>query len=87
MQRDMWKIMPPQLAQRILAIILNDSLAILTARYSKVCYGLLLLLTFSKSFMLKLCVFSFTYKLELLTLYTGWIISIYPPSLAKLGNP
>jgi hypothetical protein len=36
MQRDMWRIMPPQLAQRILAIIINDSLAILCNRYAKV---------------------------------------------------
>ncbi|CAL8098796.1 unnamed protein product [Orchesella dallaii] len=35
-QRDMWRIMPPQLAQRILAIIINDSLAILANRYSKI---------------------------------------------------
>jgi len=38
-KRDMWKIMPPQLSQRILAILLNDSLAILTARYSRVIYS------------------------------------------------
>lgn len=36
MQRDMWRIMPPQLSQRVLGIILNDSLGILVARYSRV---------------------------------------------------
>lgn len=32
----MWHKMPPQLSQRILAIIINDSLAILASRYAKV---------------------------------------------------
>lgn len=36
MQRDMWKIMPPALSQRILGMIMSRSLAILVPRYSHV---------------------------------------------------
>ncbi|CAG7815085.1 unnamed protein product [Allacma fusca] len=36
MQQDMWKIMPPQLAQRIFGIIVSDSLGVLVARYTKI---------------------------------------------------
>lgn len=39
-KEDLWNTVPPKMAQRVFAGMLNESLTILTVRYTQVCYFL-----------------------------------------------